>query len=224
MVALHKPDWYFLVDSRGSKIGMKIQAMLALMGCTVLLSCQTMSKEECAVADWRVVGEQDGAAGYSPQDRFSRHTKACEKAGVAADQTLWYQGYQQGLPHYCTPLNGLSVGSRGQSYANVCPADLDPGFRNGYELGRSYNRKKREIRDVEARISRIDQEIRDDGNLIGQSKADKRAIERRIASNRWTIHDLERDIGRLQADLRRIEDEMDDFRYNQTPGDSTSGV
>ena len=131
---------------------MKLRVAMLIAACALASSCQTMSKEECAVADWRVVGEQDGAAGYAPQDRFARHVKACTKAGIAADQTLWYQGYQQGLPRYCTPLNGLSVGSQGKSYANVCPADLDPAFREGYDLGRIYYEKKREISNLESRI------------------------------------------------------------------------
>ncbi|MCY0154566.1 hypothetical protein OEG86_22680 [Hoeflea alexandrii] len=41
---------------------MRLYSVLALLACLVLASCQTMSKEECAVADWRVIGEQDGAA------------------------------------------------------------------------------------------------------------------------------------------------------------------
>ncbi|KGF69847.1 hypothetical protein LL06_08485 [Hoeflea sp. BAL378] len=179
-------------------------------------SCQTMSKEECAVADWRVIGVQDGAAGYAPQDRFARHVKACTKAGVAADQTLWYQGYQQGLPRYCTPLNGLSVGSQGGSYANVCPVDLDPGFREGYDLGRLYHDKKREISSLEYRITSLEQAIRTDEDLVRNSKTDTREIQRRIDSNRWQIRDLEREIGRLQSDVSRIEADMDDFRYSHS--------
>ncbi|MDP2732152.1 MAG: DUF2799 domain-containing protein [Hoeflea sp.] len=196
---------------------MRIQTVLTLIACLVLASCQTLSKEECAVADWRVIGEQDGAAGYNPQDRFARHVKACTKAGVAADQTLWYQGYQQGLPRYCTPLNGLTVGSQGQSYANVCPIDLDPGFREGYDLGRIYHQKKGEISSMESRISSIEQEIRADEELVRTGKIDPREAYSRIDANRWKIRDLERDIGRSQSDLRRIEDDMDNFRYSNAP-------
>ena len=205
---------------------MKIRAILVLVACLVLASCQTMSKEECAVADWRVIGEQDGAAGYNPQDRFARHVKACTKAGVAADQSLWYQGYQQGLPRYCTPLNGLSVGTQGKSYANVCPIDLEADFREGYDLGRSYYRKKNEIRSLEGRIRSLEHSIRADEELRSQSKKDRkkgkrdgsrREISRRIDDNRWKIRDMERDIGRLQSDLRRIERDMEDFRYSMAP-------
>jgi hypothetical protein len=176
-----------------------------------------MSKEECAVADWRVIGEQDGAAGYNPQDRFARHVKACTRAGVAADQTAWYQGYQQGLPRYCTPLNGLSVGSQGKTYANVCPVNLETGFREGYELGRLHHEKKREISSRESRIRSLEQSIRDDEKLLAEGTEDRRAVERRIDDNRRTIRDLDRDIGRMESDLRRIEDDMEDFRYRVVP-------
>lgn len=196
---------------------MRIHTVLMLIACLVLASCQTLSKEECAVADWRVIGEQDGAAGYEPQDRFARHVQACTKAGVAADQTLWYQGYQQGLPRYCTPLNGLSVGSQGKGYANVCPIDLDAGFREGYDLGRIYHQKKSELSSLESRIRVIEQEIRADEELIRTGKTDPRAAQSKIDSNRWKIRDMERDIGRSQSDLRRIEADMDNFRYSQAP-------
>ncbi|AKH99312.1 Protein of unknown function (DUF2799) [Hoeflea sp. IMCC20628] len=193
---------------------MIVRIALLIAVCALITSCQTLSKEECAVADWRVIGEQDGASGYNPQDRFAKHVKACTKAGVAADQTLWYQGYQKGLPRYCTPLNGLTVGSQGKSYANVCPLDLEPGFREGYDLGRVQHRKKSEISTLESRISAIERDIRADEDLIRDRKEDRRTVERRIDENRWKIRDLERDIGRMQSDLRRIEDNMEDFRYS----------
>ncbi|MBU4527331.1 MAG: DUF2799 domain-containing protein [Hoeflea sp.] len=193
---------------------MKLRFALLMSLCALASSCQTLSKEECAVADWRVIGEQDGAAGYNPQDRFARHVKACTKAGVAADQTLWYQGYQQGLPRYCTPLNGLTVGSEGKSYANVCPIDLDAGFREGYDLGRIYHQKKSEISSLESRTRAVEQEIRADEELIRATKTDPREIYRRIDANRWKIRDMERETGRLQSELRRIEADMDNFRYS----------
>lgn len=196
---------------------MKLYSALVLLACLVLTSCQTMSKEECAVADWRVIGEQDGAAGYNPQDRFARHVNACTKAGVAADQTAWYQGYQQGLPRYCTPLNGLSVGSRGQSYANVCPVNLESGFREGYELGRLHHEKKREISNLESRVRSLEQAVRDDEQLLSRGADDPRGVERRLYDNRRDMRDIDRDIGRLESDLRRIEDDMEDFRYRAVP-------
>ena len=87
----------------------------------VLGSCATMSKEECVAADWRVVGETDGAAGYDPQSRFAAHAKSCEKAGVVPDQTLWYQGFQVGV--------GGNLGLGGVVNQSVDPAE--PFYRGG---------------------------------------------------------------------------------------------
>lgn len=191
--------------------------MMRLVGvvavCALLGACQTLSKEECVAADWRVIGEQDGAAGYSSQDRFARHVKACQRAGIIPDQTRWFQGYQQGLPRYCTPLNGLAVGSQGKSYANVCPVDLDAGFREGYSLGNAYYRTQSGISSKQSQIRGIEQTIRDDEKLIRTETAASSDIRRRIDADRWRIRDLEREIGRLQSDLRRVEDDMADFRY-----------
>lgn len=196
---------------------MKLRLFLVLTLGVLAASCQTMTKEECAVADWRVVGEQDGAAGYSPQDRFARHVKACTRAGIAPDQTLWYQGYQQGLPRYCTPLNGLSVGSQGKSYANVCPIDMEAGFRQGYDLGRRQYDKASEIRHAENRIRSLEQSIRDDQKIIAEKSGDSAAAGRRIDDSYRTIRDLDRQIGRLQSELRQIEYDVEDFRYRMAP-------
>ena len=177
-------------------------------------SCQTMSKEECAVADWRVIGEQDGAAGYAPQERFANHAKACQKAGVAADQSTWYQGYQQGLPRYCTPVNGLAQGQAGRSYANVCPPELDAGFRSGYDLGRRYNQKKSEISSLESRIDAAEESNRSTEGLLREGKIDPREAERLLRDNRHSVREWNRDIGRLEGELGGIEYEMETFRYN----------
>src|SRR3546814_17035484 len=95
---------------------------LPFMGMTAVLmalaSCNTMSKEECRVADWKVVGDTDGAAGYDPQRRFADHVKSCAKSGAAPDQTGWYEGYRSGITRYCPPLSGASNGGAGRGYPN----------------------------------------------------------------------------------------------------------
>nr|WP_245503997.1 DUF2799 domain-containing protein [Rhizobium leguminosarum] len=111
-------------------------ALAATIGFGLLLaSCNTLSKEECVAADWRVIGESDGAAGYEPQQRFAAHAKSCERVKIVPDQTIWFQGYQAGLVHYCTPLSGLARGQAGSGYANVCPPETAPGFLRGFGLG-----------------------------------------------------------------------------------------
>jgi hypothetical protein len=45
-------------------------ADLFVSGLDILSGCQTISKDECLAADWRVIGEHDGAEGFDPQIRF----------------------------------------------------------------------------------------------------------------------------------------------------------
>jgi chromosome segregation ATPase len=108
-------------------------------------------------------------------------------------------------------------GSQGKTYANVCPVNLEAGFREGYELGRLHHEKKREISSRESRIRSLENSIREDEKLLAAGTDDRRAVERRIDDNRRTIRDLDRDIGRMESDLRRIEDDMEDFRYRAAP-------
>lgn len=189
--------------------------LVAIIFTLFLTSCQTLSKEECAVADWRVIGEQDGAAGYDPQDRFAKHTKACEKSGVRADQTMWYQGYQQGLPRFCTPLNGLSQGRNGGSYNNVCPGELDVGFRSGFNLGRQHYQKKSELQSMESNIWTAEESIRNYDTQIREGKINQQDADRAISDHRNNIGDWNREIGRLNSELRWIENDMENLRFSE---------
>jgi Protein of unknown function (DUF2799) len=106
-----------------------------MLASAVLAGCQTLNEDQCSVTDWRVLGSTDGAAGR-PQSYVSRHQEACTKFGIPVDVPTWNAGWNEGIRRYCTPENGISVGTRGSSYANSCPGDLAFSFREGYDLGR----------------------------------------------------------------------------------------
>ena len=58
---------------------------LPLLSSIILLAgCATLSKEECTVGNWQMIGYNDGVAGHYPE-RLASHTKACAKANVAPD-------------------------------------------------------------------------------------------------------------------------------------------
>ncbi len=179
-----------------------------------LVSCQTLSKDECIAADWRVIGEQDGSAGHDPQSQFGKHVKACEKAGVIPDQTMWNQGYQQGLLQFCTPLRGLSHGQSGGPYNRVCPPHLEPSFLNGYTLGNSEYRKQQDIRNLESRIQSNDREIDELDDKLADGKIGQRDGERNLRRKQRENRELNRDIGRAEADLAQIRREIEYFRQN----------
>ena len=186
----------------------------ALLAAGFLASCQTMTKDECVAADWQVIGEQDGAEGYDPQDRFGRHVKACERANVIPDQTAWFEGYQRGLVRYCTPLKGLSSGQAGRAYANVCPAETEAGFLRGYRLGRADYDKRSEIRQSENNISRAEAEIDRVERLLEEGKVEEGEGRRLIRQQDRIIRDNEREIDRKRFDLARIERDIEWFERN----------
>lgn len=197
----------------------RIATGLLLIGAGVFLaSCQSLSKDECIAADWRVIGEQDGSEGREPQARFGQHVKACERAGVIPDQTLWNQGYQQGLFNFCTPLRGLSHGQAGQVYNNVCPPSLEAGFLSGYNLGREEYDKKSDIRNLENRINAREREIDQIEEDLEDGDISERKARRAIRDARRDIRDINRDIGRAEADLGSIERRIEFFRQNPGQG------
>lgn len=168
-----------------------------------LASCNTLSKEECVAADWRVIGESDGAAGYEPQERFAAHAKSCERVKIVPDQTIWYQGYQAGLVRYCTPMSGLMHGQAGHGYSNVCPPETAPGFLRGYTLGNRQNSLQSRLSSLQSDYMSKEANIDDlSRKLKDAPDADRRDIRRRM-------DDLEDDLRRIRREQRDVQDELD---------------
>lgn len=187
-------------------------AVLALP--LMLGSCATMSKEECVAADWRVVGETDGAAGYDPQSRFAAHAKSCEKAGIVPDQTVWYQGFQSGVVRYCTPLNGLQQGKAGKTYHNVCPADAADGFLRGYNLGKAEHDQRRRVESLENQIRQSEYRISELKEKIAKGEIEAKAGEGEIRRMHRDIQRLRFEKQRKELDLRAIERDGEIFAAN----------
>lgn len=125
-----------------------------IMAGFILQSCQTLSKDECAVADWQDLGIKDGRAGH-PTSRLEKHTKACLKADIAPDRAAYFAGHNIGIAEFCTPQNGLSFGLRGGYYANSCPANLEPAFINNYRAAFNLKQANDRVARAEATIERV---------------------------------------------------------------------
>ena len=111
-----------------SRIGISL-ALLALTGCA------TLDKEECVLGDWPAIGYADGKRGIDPEKQLQRHTKACSKHNVTHDQTLYNEGYAQGLIVFCSPDSGYNHATRKKEYLGNCPADLETEFLESYTDG-----------------------------------------------------------------------------------------
>ncbi|TDH38902.1 DUF2799 domain-containing protein [Pseudohoeflea suaedae] len=172
---------------------------LALGGAVLALplmlgSCATMSRDECVAADWGLVGETDGAAGYDPQTRFAAHAKSCQKAGVVPDQTAWYEGFEKGVVRYCTPLNGLEQGRTGKIYHNVCPVNSSEGFLRGYHLGKTEYDQRHRVESLDSRISQLEFSIAE--------------LRKKIADGTLKQAEAEPELRRLNRERRRLRLEM----------------
>ena len=118
----------------------------------LLGACATgMSRDQCAAADWRTIGYEDGLHGFPP-DRIGAHRVACSKHQVAPDLAAYTDGRERGLRDYCQPKNGFRVGLSGGGYANVCPDVAEAGFVNAYRSGRQIHDARVALRSTQARL------------------------------------------------------------------------
>ena len=189
-------------------------AVLASLAAVFLTSCNSMSKEECAVADWAVVGETDGASGREPQERFAAHVKSCARINIVPDQSAWYKGYQVGVQRYCVPLNGLSRGEAGDPYYNVCPPEQSAAFLQAYGVGRkAYEERSRvnslrnSISSKEASINRLYEDLKNTTDIQQQRniRDEIDRLDREIRRARIDVSDAE-------VRLNTIQREVDSFR------------
>lgn len=117
-----------------------------------------MSKQECLVADWYMIGLEDGTAGRSMQTLAS-HRKACAKAEITPNLAEYERGHQRGARSYCVIENGFRLGASGGSPNGICAGELAPSFLNGYEEGRKRFKASQQVSKVEKEIKDIQDEL-----------------------------------------------------------------
>ncbi|MFD1747025.1 DUF2799 domain-containing protein [Rhizobium helianthi] len=194
------------------KIALIVSGMVVLGS---LPSCYSLSKEECIAANWRVIGDTDGAAGRDPQSRFAEHVKSCERVKIVPDQTTWYQGFQEGVKRYCTPLSGAQHGEAGDTYNNVCPPQAATGFLQGYALGKRVYEVRQRKDSVDSSIRAREAEIDQAYFSLKTAKDDERRnLQRRIDDNDFEIRRLRRESDDLRYELADAEAELADFRMS----------
>jgi hypothetical protein len=177
--------------------------LLALSGCA------TMDRDECLTVDWRTVGFEDGAAGYSG-DRIGQHRKACAKHGVTPDLASYQAGRDDGLREYCVPAKGFRLGSQGGSYGGICPADLEAAFDDAYQSGR-------QLYTLESRLSSVNHEIESTRRELRTAESDivnrsavaisSEATKEERAQAVLDVKHLGERVGRLKSEIRQLEDE-----------------
>jgi hypothetical protein len=185
-----------------------------------------MSQEECETADWIAIGYEDGKQGHPTQD-VSRHEKACSKYGVTPDMESYLTGWNDGVLVYCTREGGFNAGSRGSSYAGVCPGDLEEDFLIAYNDGRHLYSLRSEVEKIESEISWRDERIRKinkklktfrtDLNSSGSTEEDRAKLRKRIGEVTKEKRKLKDEIYDLKYKLRRADARYEDYRSDIAP-------
>jgi len=136
-------------------------------GCVVLSGCATLGKDECLYADWRTIGYEDGAHGFSAS-RIGSHREACAKHGIAPDFDLYEQGRLKGLGEFCTLQKGYGLGVSGKPYNNVCPELLEPDFLDGYSQGKIVYGAQTEVKRLKSDLKKMYRELNGVTQKLGE--------------------------------------------------------
>lgn len=136
------------------------QLLACLTGLLLLAGCASMDKQECRLADWRMIGYEDGAAGR-PGTRIGAHREACAQHGVIPDMAAYRRGREEGLAEYCRPRRAYELGRDGSAYPGVCPAALEGQLKIAWEDGRRLYEQNRAVRHVEHELAQRHEELED---------------------------------------------------------------
>jgi len=183
------------------KSALRCSLTWALMAMSLALGgCATISEEDCPRVDWFALGVDDGRRGY-PEARIVRHREACLPVGVQPDDQRYWAGRLQGLAQYCTLASALEEGRAGRTYEGVCPAQIDPAFRDVHRAAYAVHESLGQLRAAESTISGRERELRKDG----LSDRDRERL-------RSEIRDLDRRRENLRDELYRRERDLEQVR------------
>ena len=168
-----------------------------------------MSADECAMSDWRTIGYEDGAMGYTA-DRLGDRRKACAKHGVAPDFEAYQAGRQEGLRQYCQPSRGFNVGASGGRYNGVCPGDMEPDFVDAFNAGHKLHTLRSNVNSANYQINAKKAELERTENRIKQISADLISSETSAEDRVLLLVDLKDEserTGQLEAEIVELVEE-----------------
>jgi hypothetical protein len=183
-------------------------------------SCETMSVEECAAADWRALGFNDASS--SGTDRFGSRAESCGEKGITADGGAYAAGFSEGMYQFCQPPAAFNYALRGNAFNGSCPAELQQNFYAAYGDGRRIYEARSELDSARSRLSAIDPRIDDiDDDIREKIEAQRGApqdvrerLQREIADLREERRDLVDERRDLQPRLTYLERRVGDLRMD----------
>ena len=169
----------------------------------LLQGCATLDKDECMLADWRLIGYQDGVAGKSATV-VGEYREDCAKHAVVPDLDAYRAGREEGLQQYCKADNGYRLGNNGRGLPAICPTALADDFRDAYHAGRELYLARSVVNKTHSRINNQTQTL----SNLEKSRAEKLAalIADGLKADQRVM--ILYDINELQQEIESIEDEI----------------
>lgn len=202
----------------------KWAGILAVTITMVLGACATMSGDECATGDWRMIGFEDGSKGYGAE-RLGEHRKACARHGVTPDLQAYRSGREEGLRDFCQPSRGFNLGARGGRYDGVCSVDMESDFLDAYRAGYHLYELQSAVNSANYQINARQHELDDVHDLIREKEA-LLIAEETTTQDRILIladlKDLSEQSGRLEAEILMLVD--DRARHEEQLADYQASV
>lgn len=189
---------------------MQYKLYFLLINLLLLSGCATMTESECLVANWKIIGIEDGTEGRLPS-YLGQHRSACAPYNVTPDLNAYMDGHHIGVGQYCTPANGYNVGARGKKYQGVCPQELEKPFLVAYEHGYQLYSWNTEIDDIES-------SIRYKSNKIDELKEEITELEKQIISDQTDEaqrRELLDNVKDCQSQISYLETEIHDYTINK---------
>jgi len=198
----------------GSETGLSFSALLMkglmlIAAVSVLAACASMDREQCRVADWRLIGYQDGVLGKSAATIGEYH-RDCAEHAVVPELDAWRAGRDEGLQQYCTEDNGFRLGQAGRSYNGVCPGASETLFRSAYEDGRAIYLARSLVSSTHSKIYKRRYEI----DALQEDKRDKLSalVQNDLRSEQRVL--LLYEIHEIEAEIDLVEHEISDLEHD----------
>ena len=163
--------------------GMRVCLIVSALG---LSGCASLSESECRQQRWYEVGARDGSQGRSTQ-YYTQHIEACSQYGIRLQLDDYQAGYRQGLKTYCTASSGYREGARVDEYQQVCPAELEAEFLNGYVDGlrSAADRVESDLDSARSKRRRLDDDLH-----YAKDPAKRKEIQQELDSAESSLNSL----------------------------------
>jgi len=188
---------------------LRAAAMAVLL---LVQGCASLNKDECMVADWRLIGYQDGVAGKS-SSVLGSYRKDCAEYAVVPDLDAYQAGRAEGLLVYCKADNGYRLGKSGRGYPAVCTSHLDADFRAAYDQGREIYLARSAVKQTHTMIHEYEQTLQqleeDKTCKLSELVSDGLMSEERILIL-YEISEIEQQRADLEDEIVALEYELAD--------------